>query len=205
MCRYLTIFIVVVGIFTLSACVNPYEQIDTCAGVEAANGQWHVIVTYSRLHQEYSAVIVDKNNRRFEQKIPAFVRRRPFFDNYWKGAYRFGSYGERSFYLFPDEKQKQHVGISHEIYDFPNEETLIDFLQSPFYGSRERTLLTPEGILVCVYTKVLPHYYSVWCGIYQLRVKNNLPSKALLRPYAHGSVKWIGAEDSEAEHLFFQW
>lgn len=113
---------------------------------------------------------------------------------------RLGAYGEKSFYSA--ENQKQHLLISHEIYNFPNEDTLVNFLQSPFYGARERNLLTETGVFICVYTKTSPHYYSVGVDIYQLRVKDRVPSEILLRPYVHGTFKWVGNTSAD---LFFQW
>lgn len=200
MFQHMMFFVLCCGFVLSTSCANPYNNIDTIEGIEASNGQWQLIVTYSRLRQEYFVIVVDKNNRRFELEFPAFVSRRPFFCEYWKGSYTIGSYGEKSFYS--TGKQKQHLIVSHEIYNFPDENTLVNFLQSPFYGARERNLLTETGVFICVYTKSSPLYYSVGVNIYQLRVKDRQPSERLLHPYVHGNFKWLGSTNEE---LFFQW
>ena len=158
-------------------------------GFYATNGYWQLNLMRLPLTESvYKIHLTDYYSQDYEVVLHDFHRciEMSFFypgvtsKGIWKGIRMIES--KNSFV--------RRINFSCDSAMFDSETALINFLSAPWYNSRIRKLVSPEGILICIESDRNETMIDVTVEVVQLLVENKPPSIEVLRPHVNGNLRW---------------
>jgi hypothetical protein len=160
-------------------------------GFLANNGYWSLEVQRSLTQERtYKIHLADYYSQSFDVVLDDL--REEMTESFYPGATRKGLYKA---VRIEDDVRFRRLSFSHTQHTFQDEASLLNFVKAPWYGKRERKMLTPDGILICVNTEYTVEDYLVTVEIVQLNLPGHPNLASLLQPHCAGLLYWKEASD----------
>lgn len=155
-------------------------------GFLANNGYWSLEVQRSLTQERtYKIHLADYYSQSFDVVLDDL--REQMKESFYPGVTRKGLY---TAVRIEDDLRFRRLSFSHTQHTFQDEESLLKFLNAPWYSKRERKLLTTDGILICVNTEYTAEDYLVTIEVVQLKFPSHPNLAALLQPHCTGLLYW---------------
>jgi hypothetical protein len=155
-------------------------------GFLANNGYWVLEVQRSLTQaRTYKIHLEDFYSQSFDFVLDDL--REQMKESFYPGATRKGLY---TAVRIEGDVRFRRLSFSHTQHTFQDEASLLNFVNAPWHSKRERKLLTPEGILICVNTEYTAEDYLVTVEVVQLILPGQPNLAPLLQSHCAGLLYW---------------
>ena len=163
-------------------------------GFYATNGYWQLnLMRLISKDSVYKIGLTDYYSRPYE--VVLHDLRRSIKTSFYPSVTSKGIY--KGFRMTESKNSfMRRINFSCRCMTFESDAALINVLSAPWYNSRVRKLVSPEGILICIDSYRDETKFDVSVEVVQLLVDNKPPSVEVLRPYVNGIFRWHSIENN---------